>query len=546
VPGGSHLQQGYYIKVGLKARGLHSFALIASVLLVFVTMGCARPATPTPPALPAPSDFDPANGPTSTTSLASATLPRPISTVETRSSAGPSAATRTAPDFCQLAAAAPGRPRYRFEVIAQPAVHRLIVQQQLTLTDPDQLASGEIVFNVPANHAAGIFNLKQVALAGVAEHLAPQLSGSTLRIGLPPAVRTASAATVCLSYTLDLPPAAAGGITGASALAWSELGDVAGLWYPVLAPYDPDNGWRPIPYHPVGDPIVYPVADYAVTVQAPLNYEVIGPGTPRRQGDAWQFELLSARGFAFIVSDRLTVSSAQVNGIPVSVYHRPAEQAAAQDVLRALEEALPLFAQTYGPYPYDSLTIVEAAQFGGMEYSALITFSSQWFAEYQRPAPGVEFGADSLIRFVVHETGHQWWYGTVGNDQAYEPWLDEGLARFGEHLYYEKLHPNDLSWWAAPSAGMKTLPINRPIYDFADTAGYVQAVYVSSARFLLDVRDKMGDKAFYDFLQDYYRQYRDQIVTQAQFLSLLRSYAGADLDHLLPLYFDPVPDVASP
>ena len=93
---------------------------------------------------------------------------------------------------------------------------------------------------------------------------------------------------------------------------------------------------------------------------------------------------------------------------------------------------------------------------------------------------------------------------------------------------------------------MKTLPINRPIYDFADTAGYVQAVYVSSARFLLDVRDKMGDKAFYDFLQDYYRQYRDQIVTQAQFLSLLRSYAGADLDHLLPLYFDPVPDVASP
>ena len=109
---------------------------------------------------------------------------------------------------------------------------------------------------------------------------------------------------------------------------------------------------------------------------------------------------------------------------------------------------------------------MEAPQFGGMEYSALITFSRDWFADYQPPAAGADFGADMLVRFIVHELGHQWWYGAVGNDQAYEPWVDEALARYGETLYYERLHPSHLGWWEAPSKGLATVPINQPIYNF--------------------------------------------------------------------------------
>jgi hypothetical protein len=33
---------------------------------------------------------------------------------------------------------------------------------------------------------------------------------------------------------------------------------------------------------------------------------------------------------------------------------------------------------------------------------------------------------------AAHETAHQWFYSLVGNDQARDPWLDEGLATWAE------------------------------------------------------------------------------------------------------------------
>jgi hypothetical protein len=435
-----------------------------------------------------------------------------------------------------------GRPRYRFEVAADPQAHTLRVKQQAVLADPVRLATGELVFNVPANGVLGVFTLTRARLAAHAQAPLATLAGAALRLRLPAAATTAPAVTVCLDYTLRLPPAGSEGISAVHALGWSDVGMMAGYWYPVLAPYaggrsTTAKGWLLTPYHPVGDPIVYETADYEATIHAPAPYQVIAAGLQGMQDGGWRLELAQARGFAFNVSNRLMASQAEAAGIPVRVYHLPEHAAAGQAALRAVREALPLFAQTYGPYPYAELVIVEAAQFGGMEYSALITFSRDWFADYQPPAAGADFGADLLVRFVVHELGHQWWYGAVGNDQAHEPWLDEALARYGETLYYETLHPTHLAWWEAPSKGMATQPINQPIYRFADTTTYVQAVYVSGTRFLLDVRKLLGQPAFTALLQEYRRRYADRIVTEAELLALLRDRLGPALDKLLQIYF---------
>lgn len=419
----------------------------------------------------------------------------------------------------------------------------LEVQQQTALTGDVRPKTGEIVFNVPANGAPGVFILRRARLAGDFPPLAADsvgLQGTTLRLRLPPEAAQSPTVTVCLDYTLRLPAAGNEGISALHALAWSDLGMIAGYWYAVLAPYAPgrEGGWLLTPYHGVGDPIVYETADYEVAVQAPAPYRVIGAGPIGAQDGVWRFRLARARGFAFAVSDRLVVSQTDVMAIPVRVYHLPEHAAAGQATLRAVREALPLFAQTYGPYPYAELTIIEAAQFGGMEYSALITFSRDWFADYRPPPAGEDFGADLLVRFIVHELGHQWWYGAVGNDQAHEPWLDEALARYGEVLYYESLHPAHLAWWEAPSKGMATQPINRPIYRFADTTSYVQAVYVSGTRFLLAVRRLLGEPAFTATLQEYRRRYEDQLVAGAGLLALLRGRLGDALERLLPTYFE--------
>ncbi|MGC8779504.1 MAG: M1 family aminopeptidase, partial [Anaerolineae bacterium] len=386
---------------------------------------------------------------------------------------------------------------------------------------------------------SGVFALERVRLSSEPQPLPADrvmLDGATLRLRRPKADGAETALAVCLDYTLRLPPAGNEGISAGNALGWADEGLIAGYWYPVLAPYDRGRGWTIVPYHPIGDPIIYEAADYDVIVRAPAAYTVIAAGQQEKADGAWRFRLERARGFAFIVSNALTVVQGQVAAIPVRIYHLPQHAEAARAVLRAVTETLPIFGRSYGPYPYGELLIVETAQFGGMEYSALITLSRDWFAGYQ-PVADDRFGADMLVRFAVHELGHQWWYGAVGNDQAHEPWLDEALARYGELLYYQSLHPEHLAWWAAPSKGMATLPINQPIYSFSDSATYVQAVYVSGSRFLFDVRDELGAAGFASFLQEYRQHFEGRLATGADLLGLLRARMGAGLDPLLAIYF---------
>ena len=56
-----------------------------------------------------------------------------------------------------------------------------------------------------------------------------------------------------------------------------------------------------------------------------------------------------------------------------------------------------------------------------MEYPTLITAGTKWLA----PA-----GSGSPEGVTVHEAGHQFWYGLVGNNEFEHAWMDEGLNTF--------------------------------------------------------------------------------------------------------------------
>src|SRR5439155_12943150 len=58
---------------------------------------------------------------------------------------------------------------------------------------------------------------------------------------------------------------------------------------------------------------------------------------------------------------------------------------------------------------------------GGMEYPTLFTAGTRWLAPRLVTRPeGV----------VVHEAGHQFWYGIVGNNEFEDAWMDEGFNQF--------------------------------------------------------------------------------------------------------------------
>jgi hypothetical protein len=93
--------------------------------------------------------------------------------------------------------------------------------------------------------------------------------------------------------------------------------------------------------------------------------------------------------------------------------------------LDATEAALFFYGLWFGEYPYEHLTVVDPAwggrQAGGMEYPTLFTCGTRLYNPIETHSPeGV----------TVHEAGHQFWYGLVGNNEFEAAWLDEGFNSY--------------------------------------------------------------------------------------------------------------------
>ena len=88
-----------------------------------------------------------------------------------------------------------------------------------------------------------------------------------------------------------------------------------------------------------------------------------------------------------------------------------------KESLDAGVKAVKAFSDMIGPYPYPTLSVVQTDFFiGGMEYPNIVLIDQSMYDESE---------AGMLEYVIVHEVGHQWFYGVVGNDQVMEPWLDE-------------------------------------------------------------------------------------------------------------------------
>jgi hypothetical protein len=103
---------------------------------------------------------------------------------------------------------------------------------------------------------------------------------------------------------------------------------------------------------------------------------------------------------------------------------QPEHAAQAGRYFDATRTALRCYGDWFGAYPYGYLTIVDPAWqsgAGGMEYPTLFTGGTAWLAPRDVNDPeGV----------TVHEAGHQFWYGIVGNNEFEDAWMDEGFNTF--------------------------------------------------------------------------------------------------------------------
>ncbi len=196
-----------------------------------------------------------------------------------------------------------------------------------------------------------------------------------------------------------------------------------GNFYPVLAVYE--DGWREDAFSLVGDPFYSETANYEVTVRAPLTMEIACTGEIVRRvvengGRTMKIAAKNVRDFALVGSKKFKLMSKSTAGVRIYYYY--ITDSKAEQTLNAAADAIKLFGEAFGKYPYESYSIVETSfAYGGMEYPMLSFISSS---------------ESDKERVAIHETAHQWWSLIVGTDGIKESFIDEGLATFCTSYFY--------------------------------------------------------------------------------------------------------------
>ncbi len=312
-------------------------------------------------------------------------------------------------------------------------------------------------------------------------------------------------------------------------------------WFPFIPPYDETDGWlvheiQLVNSDFIGEYLVFEAADFDVSLQFTdrrENFKIAAPAIPREDDGIIMYEIDLIRTFTLSISDQFEVFERQVNETIIQSYAF-SEHATVGDVTADVAvEAFSLYSEIYGPYDRELLTIVEFNSDIGMEFDGLIFLSPYFYNLY----PGTP--QSNIHVYTAHEIAHQWFFSIVGNDQALEPWLDEAFATYSERLFYETYYPDHLSWYLENYIDFHNPSgkIDISIYFGGGLGEYRDIVYRNGACFLRDLRDTIGDEAFFSFLKAYVKENRYDIATSEDFWRILEQNTDADLSPLLEEFF---------
>ncbi len=408
--------------------------------------------------------------------------------------------------------------------------HQVSVEEKIHLPQPAGEPLNEIILVVPPNAWINVFSIESISWEGDLPIENYILDGVRLIIPLEQPWLPGEIKKLIIYYNLVLPIQNAREGYGPSPFGFTAIQTNLVDWYPMVPPYQEETGWLIHEPWIFGEYLVYPAADFDVTLEIITGPElVVAASSIAIQEQNKRYYLLEdGRNFVFSISPDYQVMEQDLNGVKVYGYVFPPYLVPGAAAFNTTVESLALFSELFGAYNQSSLSMVQADFNHGMEYEGLYFQSRGFFDTYN----GSE--QSYLVTIAAHETAHQWWYGKIANDQALEPWLDESFCTFSELVYYETLYPDSVNWWWATRVNYyePNGVINRSIYDYREFTDqylvYRNATYLQGAIFLDKLRGEMGDEKFSEFLYEYGDQFSNKISTGEDFISLLNSYHALD------------------
>jgi hypothetical protein len=306
-------------------------------------------------------------------------------------------------------------------------------------------------------------------------------------------------------------------------------------WYPILAEWE-NGDWKAQPVSGVGDAVVSEVGLYLVEITTPQEIQVITSGMQINHSSTADSELYSfasgpVREFFVVSGTNFTSTQSETGGNLIKHWGLPGGEGRSGEALQATVDSLVVFGERFGPYPYRELEVVSAPMqlASGVEYPGLFLMRDDlYYPNSEQPY--------LLSLIIAHETAHQWWYGLVGSDVLTHPWQDEALTTFSSLLYLEQFQPQVYSGTVAYFTKLSNdlnqkLDIGRPVSSFINSPEiYSPIVYSQGSLFFVELRDKIGDKDFFEALRSYFTNNIYHIAAPQDLLVEFSNACQCDLD----------------
>jgi hypothetical protein len=209
-----------------------------------------------------------------------------------------------------------------------------------------------------------------------------------------------------------------------------------GQWFPKIGVVDANGNWNCHQFHVLTE-FFADYGVYDVTMTVPRAWPLAATGVEReRRRDSpdattstYRYYQEDVHDFAWTTSPDFLERTARFEqpGLPpvdMRLMLQPEHAAQAERHFEGTRTTLRYYGEWFGAYPYGHITIIDPAwqsETDGMEYPTLFTVGTRWLNPH----------ADIYLEdTAVHEAGHQWWYGMVGNNEFEDAWLDEGINQY--------------------------------------------------------------------------------------------------------------------
>ncbi len=228
-----------------------------------------------------------------------------------------------------------------------------------------------------------------------------------------------------------------------------------------------------------------------------------------------------------------------------AMYTKGSEELWKPHALEYLHDGILKYSQWNGDYPYNQVTAVDGtiSAGGGMEYPNVTVIG------------GVS-NKEALEVVIVHEVGHNWFYGILGSNERDFGWMDEGLNTLNEMRYVASKYPtntrlSDMVKGLAKKLGllglshkdegdlmyrcMASFGVDQPIQtlstDFS-SANYGGVMYQKTGLVFHYLKAYLGDSMFDVCMQAYFERWKFRHPQPEDFRAVLEETSGQKLGWL--------------